>query len=313
MTSPAPAPPVSAPPVSAPPPAAPPPAALPPAALPPAAPLPRAVRMLLGDLHRLPGQRPALLRVVQVTDDPDSSARELADAAALDPAFAARLLQLANSAYYGRMGQITAIGPAVSALGAETLRGLAVTMALGLSGEHGPLPHGFWDRAATTAAASRLVAPRVGADSGDAFCVGLLCEVGQALLFRAAPEMYSTLLAAGNEAALAAAELEWCGTTNGELAAAVLGASGLPAQVCRAIARHQGVAPVPGQSVSFDPLTRALRAGVLLARAVATGEVDEKTSDALAAVVGGTFDETIMRKLALRTAAHAAALSATMR
>lgn len=276
---------------------------------PTADPAPPAVQLLLEDLHQLPGQRPALLRVIRVADDPDSSVRELADAAALDPAFAARLLQLANSAYYGRAGKVTAIGPAVVALGGETLRGLAVTMALGLSGEHGPLPDGFWERAATTAAGSRLMAPRVGADPGDAFCVGLLREVGQALLFRAAPDTYSALLDQYDDTTLADAERHWCGWSSGELAAATLSAAGLPEPVCAAIQRHQSDAADRPR----DALTRSLRAGVLLAHAVATGEVDDATAAALEAVLGGPLDDAALRELALRTAAQAAALSATMR
>jgi HD-like signal output (HDOD) protein len=273
------------------------------------APAPPAVRVLLRDLHQLPGQRPALLQVARVADDPESSVRQLADAAAVDPAFATRLLQLANSAYYGRSGRVTAIGPAVAVIGAETLRGLAVTMALGLAGEHGPLPAGFWERAATTAAGSRLMAPRVGADPGDAFCVGLLCDVGQALLFRAAPQAYSALIDEHDGAALAEAERAWCGWSSGELAAATLGAAGLPDAVCSAISGHQEEAAARPHA----PLTRALRAGVLLAHAVATGEVDDSIAAALGKVVGATTGTAELRELALRTAAQAAALSATMR
>ena len=266
---------------------------------------------LLADLHRLPAQRPALLRVVQVADSPDCSVPRLADAAALDPAFAARLLHLANSAYYGRTRRVTAIAPAVAVLGAETLRGLAVTMALGMSGERGPLPEGFADRAATTAAGSQLVAPAAGAEPGDAFCVGLLREVGQALLYRADVRAYRDLLRTCDDASLAEAERAWCGTTNGELAAAALGAAGLPASVCAAIAQHQrddelGTTPV-------GPLARALRGGTVLAHAVTSGDVDEDVVEVLRELSVGLLDEQDVRALALRTAAEAAALSSAMR
>lgn len=261
------------------------------------------VAALVEDLHQLPGQRPALLRVVQLADDADCSVRALADVAALDPAYAARLLQLANSAYYGRSGRVGAIGPAVALLGAETLRGLAVAMVLGLSGEHGALPDGFWDRAATTAAASRLLAPRVAADAGDAFCVGLLHEVGQALLLRHAPGAYPGLLAL-DEPARSEAERAWCGTTQAELGAAALRATGLPSGICEAIAQQQ----VP----SGGALPRALRGGVLLARAVAVGTVDATTTQAVAEVVGPGLSTAAVGELALRTAAQAAALRASM-
>ncbi len=272
--------------------------------------LPLEVRDLLADVHHLPAARPALLRVIELADRSDTSARSLADAAAVDPAFTARLLQLANSAYYGRPGQITAVPPAVALLGTETVRGLAVTMALGLSGEHGPLPDGFWERAATAAAGSHLVAPFVGADQGDAFCVGLLHEVGQALLFRAAPDAYAALVEDCSPAELAAAERHWCGTTSGELAAQALGGAGLPASVCSTLAAHQrddeeGTAPTLA-------LSRALRGGVVLSRAVATGEVDETTTAALVALSDGALDERIAGVLVLRTASQAAGLSAAL-
>jgi HD-like signal output (HDOD) protein len=274
-------------------------------------PVPRLeVQGLLADVHRLPGARPALLRVVQLADSPDCSARSLAAAAAVDPAFTARLLQLANSAYYGRPGRVTAIGPAVGVLGAETLRGLAVTMALGLAGEHGPMPDGFSDRAAATAAGSRLVAPLVDADPGDAFCVGLLREVGQALLFRAAPASYPALLASCDETGLAAAERTWCGTTSGEVAAQALAGAGLPDSVCRTIAEAQ--LDDESRRLPATPLGRALRGGVVLARAVASGEVDGATTDELVALTGGALDERAAGVLVLRAASQAAGLSAAL-
>jgi HD-like signal output (HDOD) protein len=264
------------------------------------------VGALIADLQRLPAHRPALLQVVQIADDPDCSVRSLADAAAGDPAFAARLLHLANSAYYGRARRVTAIGPAVSVLGAETLRALAASMALGLAGEHGPLPDGFWERAATTASGSQLVAPSTGADPGDAFCVGLLLEVGQALLFRAAPHSYPALVEACDAAGLPAAERAWCGTTSGAVAAAALGAAGLPPSVWGTIAQHQDD-DEQGRAPS-SPLGRALRGGVLLARAAAAGQTDEGTTAALVALSDGVLDVRTAGVLVLRTASQAAAL-----
>lgn len=266
------------------------------------------VAALLADLRHLPGQRPALLRVIQLSDDPDCSVWRLAEVASLDAAFATRLLQLANSAYYGRRGRVSAIGPAVAVLGADTVRGLAVTMALGLSGEHGPLPDGFSARSATTAAACRLLAPRVGADPGDAFCAGLLHEVGSVLLFRAAAAAYAPLLAL-DDLPRAQAERAWCGLTSNELGAEVLRSTGLPSSLCSAI----GACPAPDGSECSTPLVRVLRAGVLLARAVAAGEVDDETEQRLALIVGPGLDGAHVRELALRAAAQAAALGASMR
>lgn len=269
------------------------------------------VQALLADLQQLPAQRPALLRVVQLAEDPECPLGRLAQAAALDPAFAARLLGLANSAFYGRPGRVAALAPAVAVLGADTVRGLAASIALGLAGEHGPLPPGFWEHAALNAVASRLVAPVVAADGGDAFCAGLLREVGRALLFRAASGVYGPLLARLHGPQLAEAERRWCGVTSDEVAAAALRASGLPGALSDAIARQS--APVPAVSTDEPPLARALRGGLVLAGAVAAGEVDDATVTALEVVLCRRYGAEAVRELALRVAAQAAALSAGLR
>jgi HD-like signal output (HDOD) protein len=274
----------------------------------PGAPVP--IPRVLIDVRTLPARRPALLRVVELVDSPRCSLRALADAAAGDPVFTARLLHLANSAYYGRSGRVTTIGGAVAVVGADAVRGLAVTMALGLSGEQGRLPEGFGERAAAAAVGSQLVAPSVGADPGDAFTVGLLHEVGQALMFRAAPREYAALLRSHDETTLAQAERGWCGTTSGELAEWALLDVGLPHTLCHTIAglhRDAETGAAPG-----GPLARALRGGVLLGRAVATGEVDVTTVRALSALTAGALGEPSVRALVLRAAAQAAGLSAAM-
>ena len=222
----------------------------------------------------------------------------------------APLLQMVNSGYYGRAGRVTAIVPAVGLVGGQTLRGLAVTMALGMGGEHGPLPEGFWDRAALTAVGSRLMAPHVGAEAGDAFCVGLLREVGQALMFRADPKAYGELLAGCDAATLPAAERDWCGTTNGELAAAALTAGGLPASVCEAIAQQQR--DDEDGTLPEAPLARALRGGRVLLQVVTSGDVDDEVGATLSALTGGALEARDAGGLALQAASQAAALAASM-
>ena len=257
------------------------------------------VDRLLHDVDHLPGRQPVLLRLAQVVDDPDSSTRDLADLCAADPAFAARVLRLANSAFYGQRGTVTALGPAVNVLGRTTLRTTALVMALGLGGEHGALPDGFAGRAGLLAAGAQLVAPEVGASRGDALCAGLLCDLGSALLHRAAPAAYGALLRGAPGDLLVEAERAWCGTSHAELGAQVLRVSGVPEPLCRAIAQHHDPLPDAG------PLAVAVRVGVLVA-----GE--ELTADALPALTSGRLSAQDGPRLALGAAAGAAALSALL-
>lgn len=223
------------------------------------------VEGLLSDVDRLPGRQPVLLRLAQLVDDPESSTQDLADLCAADPAFTARLLRLANSAHYGQRGTVTALVPAIGVVGRSSLRTTALAMALGLAGEHGRLPAGFWGRAGLVAASAQLVARELGASQGDALCAGLLCDLGTVLLYRAAPASYGALLAQAPGDLLVEAELDWCGTSHAALAGRVLRAGGVPDVLCEAIAQHHDVTPTAG------PLAVALRVGVLLAEDDAGG------------------------------------------
>ena len=255
------------------------------------------VERLLHDVDRLPGRQPVLLRVAQLADDPESTTRDLAELCAADPAFTARLLRLANSAYYGRAGTVTSLVPAVGIVGRTTLRTTALAMALGLSGERGVLPDGFWAQAGLVAASAQLVAADLGASPGDALCAGLLADLGAALLFRAAPAAYGRLVAQAPGDARVELERDWCGLSHAELAGQVLRASGLPEPLCAAIEQHHDVAPGAGQ------LAVAVRVGVLVA-----GE-DPDALAQLGPLTGGRFEAADAPRLELSAAAGAAALS----
>jgi len=262
---------------------------------------------VLRSLDALPGQQAVLLAVASLCDDEDASLGALAQGCAGDPPFAARLLSLANSAYYGRRVQATSLDAAISTIGREALRSLALTTALGLTGGTGSLPPGFWAHASQVAAASSQVALALGARPGDAFCAGLLSDVGQALLLRAAPEHYATMLHLPCGPARLAAEVAWCGRGHAQIGAQAMAAMGLPALLCDAIAGHHS-AGLP-EDPDAGPLARAVHAGGLLARAVESGELTEEAQAELALVSGGALTPVDASRVLLASAAAAAALA----
>jgi len=149
---------------------------------------------LLAGLDELPAQRPVLMWLLSLTNDPLAAARDVAATAASDPAFCARLMRLANSAYYGLSGRVRTPAFAVTVVGFTTVRSLAMTSAAGLD-DGGDLPPRFWEMATATAAAAADLAPRFAVKGPDAFCLGMLAEVGEALLHRADPEAYAEVAA----------------------------------------------------------------------------------------------------------------------
>ena len=236
------------------------------------------VAELLLELEQLPPARAAALRVVQIIDDPRSGASDVAQAASVDPAMTARMLRMANSAYYGLSGRVASASFAVTVIGFSTVRSLAAMSAAGFDGDE-ELPPGFWARGATTAAGTALVARRVGADVAQAFCVGILNDLGTALLWRHDKERHSALLArAGAVTPVHVLEQLEYGASHASLCADVLAAWHFPDELCVAIGRHHDT-----PSTGATALRRALQGGIALA-SLAEGSVgvnDSFTSAAL--------------------------------
>lgn len=215
---------------------------------------------LLLELEQLPPARAAALRVVRVVDDPDSSATEVASAASADPALTTRMLRMANSAYYGLSGRVSSASFAVTVIGFATVRSLAAVSAAGFVGD-GDLPPGFWARGTATAAGAALVAARVGADPAEGFCVGILHDLGTALLHRHDPEGHGELRAAATpQEPVHRLEQARYGGTHASLCADVLRSWHFPDELCAAIARHH-----EPPSLAAAPLRRALQGGIALA------------------------------------------------
>lgn len=225
-----------------------------------------AAAILLARHEQLPPRAAAASRVLQLADDPDASAQQLARAVATDPVFAARLLRVANSTYYGLSGRVSTLPFAVSVVGFQTVRSLAVVAAAGLDDPAGA-PPGFWRGAALSATAAELVAPLIGADSGDAFSVGLLHMIGSALLHQHQPLTGICLPPAEDQDAALLQEQEQYGISHDQIGARVLAAWHFPEHVCALIGIHHE--PVLPHAV---PLERALAIARLLAEGLLTGE-----------------------------------------
>lgn len=266
------------------------------------------VEELLDGLEALPGQRAVLMRVVAMCADDESSLRDLADACSAEPPFAARILTMANSAFYARNSPANSLDVGITTIGRQTLRSLALTSALGMTG-NSHLPPGFWGFAAQVATASAEAAALFGARSGDAFCGGLLADVGEALLLRAAPKAYIPFLSMSCGPGRLAAESEWCGIGHAELGAEAMSRVKLPAELCQAIREHHS-AGVDGQECS--PLARAVHTGSLLAHAAENEELSEEEQARLDVVSEGRLTAEAVERLLLNSAAATAALAAAV-
>jgi HD-like signal output (HDOD) protein len=219
-------------------------------------------------VDKLPARADVATRVLTVVDDPTSNASDLARAVGADPALAARTLGLANSAYYGLSGRVATIEFAVSVIGFNTVRALSLTLAAGLD-RPGAVPEGFWEQAATSAAAAGELAPAFGVSAPEAFCLGLLHTMGSALLHQVLPLPALCLPFPADSALLAEQEIERYGYGHAEVGAQVLAGWNFPPAFCALIADHHDALP-PDAS----PMARVLQATRSCADMILREDVD---------------------------------------
>jgi len=138
--------------------------------------------------HGLPVLSPVAMQLVELASDDASSARDLVDLIEKDPPLAARLLKLANSAFYHSPGPTSSLNQAVVKVGFERLRVMALSISLRDTfpmGKIGPLDYEkFWRMSLYRASISRNLAVHLGYYRADeAFVAGLLMELGLLLFF----------------------------------------------------------------------------------------------------------------------------------
>lgn len=137
---------------------------------------------------------PTVPKVVQelITslDDDNTLIGDLASKIAADPVLSARLLRLANSAYYHPSRPIGTIEDALRMLGFSTVRTLVISA--GLTSSFRPIPGldlaAFWRYSLKAAVIARWLAKQAGAEPNQAFTLGLMHGIGQLVMHAAMPE-----------------------------------------------------------------------------------------------------------------------------
>lgn len=190
-------------------------------------------------LKELPAQHIVTARLLPMLDDEDVTVGDLGRVIESDPALSAAVMRLANSPFNGLTKRVDSAARAVMVLGFTTVRTLAVSAVVNLSGSGRATPTGFWLHSVTTAAAGSVVAELCRLDPHQAFSAGLLHDIGIALLFREYPGDYARLLlvAPGEEERLCA-EADTFGITHPEVAAVVLEACRFPEGFVAGVGEH---------------------------------------------------------------------------
>lgn len=196
-------------------------------------------------------------KVKQVVDDPSTTAKDLTQVIALDPAMTARVLKLVNSAFWGFRGRVESVSRAIALLGMLQVHDLVLASAVATIFERvNPqlMDVGrFWRGSILRALAAAALAKRGGlVDIGRVFTEGLLGDIGHMVLYHSLPEAAAKARAdAGTEFwRLASLESARIGCNYAEVGGALVEAWGLPTCFAAAI-RHQ-LAPTGANEYALE-------------------------------------------------------------
>lgn len=141
-------------------------------------------RAISGKSLRLPTLPEIALQAKTLADDPDSSAKDLADLIVTDAALSARLLSVSNSALYRPINKITTIQMAVSRLGTSKIKSLIMALLVKEIYQDGDpavadILRSVWEETLEVSALSHLIASKINYQSPDeAMIAGLISNIG---------------------------------------------------------------------------------------------------------------------------------------
>ncbi len=142
------------------------------------------VQAAIGEISHIATLPEITLRIIEIVEDPDSTAQDLHKVIANDPALCARVLKVVNSAFYGLPGQIGSINRAIVLLGLNAVKNIAIAASLAKLFRGGQFTPWFsakdlWTHSIAVGAAVKLLAEKARLNLPDeAFLAGLIHDIG---------------------------------------------------------------------------------------------------------------------------------------
>ncbi|MDR1658094.1 MAG: HDOD domain-containing protein [Deltaproteobacteria bacterium] len=138
-------------------------------------------------IKNLPTVPGIVAKISRMVENPETSAAEVGRLISQDQVLSAKVLRMANSAFFGMSRKISSISQALVILGFEVVKGLVLTSSVFDMIQKSMA--GLWEHSIGCAAASGAVATLLGRDDAEEILVaGLLHDLGKVVLALNLPE-----------------------------------------------------------------------------------------------------------------------------
>lgn len=158
------------------------------------------LKQIIEKLNNLPTLPAVATEVIRLAQDPASSIKQISYIMKNDQTLTAKVLKLANSAFYGISGGVTTIERAISLLGLNTISNIALSITafdtigkfsddLLLTKEY------FWKHSISCGIAARMISQNFNyPDPNELFTAGLLHDIGKIIMLTRIYEDYIKVL-----------------------------------------------------------------------------------------------------------------------
>lgn len=226
-----------------------------------------------------------VLRINEVMAQPDTGCAEIGALVAEDAPLAAKVLRLANSAYYGLAGRCGTTEHAATVLGIRVMR--TIVMQVSVMGMYDHLDGGdafsvrrLWEHASLTGHLSSRIARKAnvpGLRPDEFFVCGLLHDVGKVVLLDGLGASYLELVkrSTAEGTALHHTESQELGFDHSQVGALLARRWELPKMICEAIELHHA----PTGQIDANQVVSLVAHADVMAHRVEDGEPLEDVFD----------------------------------
>jgi putative nucleotidyltransferase with HDIG domain len=240
------------------------------------------IKDLIKNNLSIPTLPDVVLRINQLIENPDAGTAEIGALVSEDAPLAAKVLRIANSAYYGLSGECVSTAHASTVLGVKVLKNIVTQVAVINQFSHLDDDPDFsiaalWDHASFTAHLCSKLAEHAKVlrafTPEELYVCGLLHDVGKVVLLDALGDKYLDLARKAREEGHALYQVERAGLgfTHCDVGSVVANRWGLPDQISKAIQYHHG----PRDEVAQNVVVSIVAHANLLAHRIQEGSPEQ--------------------------------------
>ena len=252
------------------------------------------IRDKVKTIINLPALPSIAMEVVEMVDNPKTSASQLGKIISTDQALTAKVLKIANSPFYGFPKKISTIDFAIIVLGFDALKEIVISISLVSSLQKKSDNYfdskAFWDHSIATGVIARKLARDLGYRvSGEVFVGGLLHDMGISVMHRYFNNEFKRIVDISRESDLTFMEAEESvlGVTHADIGSWLAERWNLPDHLVEGVLLHA----TPGKAKKNPELVAIIHCADVFAARISSAPVEFDK--------GVDFDQAALERLRL--------------